>query len=158
MQAILKILVTRTSTISHQLSYHYHPFLSPFPPPPCPSTRQRVRYAQILPIVVADNPILSVVFNLLPRFTGDSTMQGVEGKVASNIEKFGNKNKHNISPMIIPLPPVSLNFSTASEYLNSSSSTDLNRLHHQHCNAVAPPPLLKPNPPLPKSETIAATV
>ena len=46
--------------------------------------QQRVRYAQILPIFVTDNPILGVTLRvtlcvtllLLPRFTVDSTMQG----------------------------------------------------------------------------------
>ena len=42
--------------------------------------QQRVRYAQILYIVVMDNPSLGVTLRLLPQFTGDSTMQGVEGK------------------------------------------------------------------------------
>ena len=45
-------------------------------------------YAQILPIVVTDDPILGVTLCLLPRFTGDSTMQGGEEKGASNIGNF----------------------------------------------------------------------
>ena len=36
--------------------------------------------AQIIIIVVAYNPILGVALCLLPRFTGDSTMQGGVGK------------------------------------------------------------------------------
>ena len=92
--------------------------------------QQRVRYAQILPIAVTENPILGVTLRLLPRFTGDSTMHGVEGKGAINIGKFCNKNKHNISPMIIPMPPVSLAFLITFESLNSSSSADPHRLHN----------------------------
>ena len=58
--------------------------------------------------------------------------------------------------MIIPLPPVSLTFSTASETLNSSSSVDPQCLHHWHSNDVAPSPPPRPNPPLQKSYAIAA--
>ena len=119
---------------------------------------QRFRYAQVLPIVVADNPILSVALQMLPRFTGDSTMQGGEGKGASKIGNFFNKNKNNISQMIIPLPPVSLNFSTASESLNLPPSADPNRLQHQHRNAISLSPQPQPKPPLPKSDTISAAV
>ena len=42
--------------------------------------KQRVGYAQIILIVVADNPILGVALLLLPLFEGDSTMQWGEGK------------------------------------------------------------------------------
>ena len=81
---------------------------------------------------MTDNPILCVTLRLLPQFTGDSTMQGGEGKGGGNqyIGNFRNKNKHNISPMIIPMPPVSLAFSTTSESLNLSPSANLHRLHH----------------------------
>ena len=41
---------------------------------------QRVGYAQIILIVVMDNPSLGIALRLLPRFAGDSTMQGGEGK------------------------------------------------------------------------------
>ena len=53
---------------------------------------QRVRYAQILPIVVTDNPILGVTLRvtlrLLPRFTVDSTMQRGEGKWGKQYRQF----------------------------------------------------------------------
>ena len=39
--------------------------------------QQRFWCAQILPVVITDNPILGVALRLLPRFTGDSTMQEV---------------------------------------------------------------------------------
>ena len=49
-------------------------------------------YAQILPIVVTDNPILGVTLRvtlrLLPRFTGDSTMQGGEGEGGKQYRQF----------------------------------------------------------------------
>ena len=48
--------------------------------------------------------------------------KGEKERGSSNIGKFRNKNKHNISPMLIPMSPVYLKFSTASEYLNSASS------------------------------------
>ena len=51
--------------------------------------------------------------------------------------------------MIILLPPVFLNFPTASESLNSSSSTFPNRLHRQYLKSVAAPH---------KSDTIAAVI
>ena len=50
--------------------------------------QQQVRYAQILPIVVTDNPILGVTLRLLPRFTGDLTMQGGEGKRGKQYRQF----------------------------------------------------------------------
>ena len=56
-----------------------------------------------------------------------------------NIGNFRNKNKHNISPTIIPLPPVSLTFSTASKSLNFSSSANPHHLHLYYRNSVAPP-------------------
>ena len=87
-------------------------------------------YAQILPIVVTDNPILGVTLRLLHRFMGDLTMLGGERKGGRQYRQFRNKNKHNISQMIIQMPPISLAFSTASECLNSSSSADPQRLHH----------------------------
>ena len=59
---------------------------------------------------------------------------------ASNTGNFSNKNKHNISPMIILLPPISLTFSTASESLNLSYPTVTHHLHFQHRNAIAGPP------------------
>ena len=76
----------------------------------------------------------------------------------SNIGNFCNKNKHNISPMIIPLPPITLTFSTTSESLNSSSSANPHRLRHWRRNAIAPSPLPQPKQPLPKSDTIATAV
>ena len=39
---------------------------------------KQVVYEQIIHIVVADNPILEVALLLIPRFAGDSTMQGGE--------------------------------------------------------------------------------
>ena len=77
---------------------------------------------------------------------------------AINIGNFRNKNKHNISPTIIPMPPVSLAFSTTSESINSSSSADPHRLKNKHSTflAVSPPP--QPKPPYPKSNTKAAAV
>ena len=56
--------------------------------------------------------------------------------------------------MIIPLPPVSLTFCTASISLNSSSSTVTHCLHFQHRNAVAAPPLTQPKTSLPRPVTI----
>ena len=54
--------------------------------------QQRVRYAQILPIVVTDNHILGITLRitlrLLPRFTVDSTMQGGEGKGGKQYRQF----------------------------------------------------------------------
>ena len=41
---------------------------------------QRVGYARIIIIVMADNLILGVALRLLPRFAGGPTMQGGEGK------------------------------------------------------------------------------
>ena len=85
--------------------------------------------------------------------------KGEKGRGARNIGNFRNNNKHNIPPIIITLPPVSLTFSTASESLSSSSSTIPHRLHHQICNFVAAtPPLPQRHLPLPKSDTIAAAV
>ena len=52
--------------------------------------------------------------------------------------------------MTIPVPPISLALSTASKYLNLSSSTVPHRLHHQHCNAVAEPPHAVTKAALPK--------
>ena len=60
--------------------------------------------------------------------------------------------------MIILMPPVSLIFSTAPEYLNFSSSIIPHRLHSQYRNAVAAPPLPQPNPTFPKYDTITAAV
>ena len=45
-------------------------------------------YDQILPIVVTNSPILCVSLRLLPRFTGDSTMQGGEGKGGNQYRQF----------------------------------------------------------------------
>ena len=84
--------------------------------------------------------------------------KGGKERGASKIGNFFNKNKNNISQMIIPLPPVSLNFSTASESLNSPPSADPNRLQHQHRNAISLSPQPQPKPPLPKSDTISAAV
>ena len=42
--------------------------------------KQQVGYAQIILIVMTDNPSLGVALLLLRRFAGDSTMQGGEGK------------------------------------------------------------------------------
>ena len=50
--------------------------------------QQRGKYTQILPIVVTDNPILGVTLLLLPRFKGDSTMQGGEGKGGKQYRQF----------------------------------------------------------------------
>ena len=54
--------------------------------------QQQVRYAQILPSVVTDNPILGVTLRvtlcLLHRFTVDSTMQGGEGKGGKQYRQF----------------------------------------------------------------------
>ena len=50
--------------------------------------QQQVRYAQILPIVVMENPILGVTLRLLRRFTGDSTVQGGEGKGGKQYRQF----------------------------------------------------------------------
>ena len=99
--------------------------------------QQRVGYAHILPIVVTDNR---------------------KERGASNIGIFRNKNKHNISPMIILMPLVYLAFSTTSESLNSPSSADTHRLHYYHRNAVAASTTPQPKPPHPKSDTIATTV
>ena len=49
---------------------------------------------------------------------------------ASNLGNFRNKNKHNISAMTIPLPPVYLTLSTTSDSLTSTSSTDTHYFHH----------------------------
>ena len=79
-------------------------------------------------------------------------------RVASNIGNFCNKNKQNISPIIILLPPVSLTFSIASESLNLYSSNVCHRLYRQHRNAVAVPHLPQKNPPLPKPDRTAAAI
>ena len=42
--------------------------------------QQLVVYDQIIIIFVAETPILGVALLLIPRFTGDSNMQGEEGK------------------------------------------------------------------------------
>ena len=42
--------------------------------------QQRVGYDQIILIAVTNNPNLGVALCLFPRFEGDSTMQGGEGK------------------------------------------------------------------------------
>ena len=60
--------------------------------------------------------------------------------------------------MIIPLPPVSLTFYTASESISLSSSTVPHHLHSQHRNAVAASPPPQQKLPLPKSDTIAAGI
>ena len=77
---------------------------------------------------------------------------------ASNIGNCRNKNKHNISPVFIPLPPVSLTFFTASESINLSSSTIPHCLHFYHCNSLAASPLPQKNPSLPQFDTIAAAI
>ena len=41
--------------------------------------QQQFGYPKIIHIVVTDNPILGVALRLLPRFTGESTIQGGEG-------------------------------------------------------------------------------
>ena len=66
--------------------------------------------------------------------------KGEKERGASNIGNFYNKNKHNISLIIIPLPTVSLNFSTGSESYNWSSSIVTHSLNCQHHNTVAAPP------------------
>ena len=103
-------------------------------------------------------PSLVLHFLCLLDFRVTQTRKGEKERGASNKGSFGNKNKHNISPMIILLMPVSLTLSTASKYLNSSSSTNLHLLHRYHCNTVAAPPLPQQKRPLPKSNTIAAAV
>ena len=60
--------------------------------------------------------------------------------------------------MIIPIPPVSLTLSAASEFLNSPSYAVPRRLYCQNHNAVAIPPLSQPKLHLPKSDTIDAAV
>ena len=90
------------------------------------------------------------------RFT--RPCNGEQERGDSNKGNFCNKNKHSISPIIIPMLPVSLTFYTASESLNSSSSAIPQLFRHQHCNAVAASPPPQRNPPLPKSNTIAAAV
>ena len=84
--------------------------------------------------------------------------KGEKERGASNIGNICNKNTHNIPPIIIPLPPVSLTFSTASEPLNSSYSIVPRRLHCQNRNIVAAPPLPQRKLPLPKSDTTASAV
>ena len=84
--------------------------------------------------------------------------KGEKERGACDIGFVFNKNKHNISLIIIPLPPVSITFSTASESLNLSSSTVTKYLHRQHHNAVAASLLPKRNPPLPESYSISAVV
>ena len=85
-------------------------------------------------------PSLASRFDWFLYLQVTQTCKGEKEGGTRNIGNFRNKNKHNISPMIIPLPPVSLTFSTASESLNWSSSTFPHHLHFQHRNAVAPPP------------------
>ena len=76
----------------------------------------------------------------------------------SNIGNFRNKNKHNILPMIIPMPPFSIAFSATSESFNLSSSSDPLRLHHYHHNTMVASPPPQPKPPHPKFDTKAAAV
>ena len=45
-------------------------------------------YAQILPIVQTENPILGVTLRLIPQFTGDSTMKGGEVKEGKQYRQF----------------------------------------------------------------------
>ena len=94
----------------------------------------------------------------LPDLQVTRPFKGGKERGASHIGNFRNNNKHNIPPIIIPLPPVSITFSTASESLNLSSSTVPHRLHHQNCNAVAVSPSPQIEPPLPKSDTISAAI
>ena len=79
-------------------------------------------------------------------------------KGADNIGNFCNNNKHNISPITIPLPIVSLALSTASEPLNSYYSANPHRLYCQHCNVVSASSPVATKSDLPKSDTIAAAV
>ena len=104
-------------------------------------------------------PDLEYHFDLLPRLRLTRPCKGEKERGASNIGKLRNKNKHNIPPIIILLPPVSLTFYTASEYISSSSSTVTHHLLHcQHCNAISASPPLQRKPPLPKFDRIAAAV
>ena len=121
---------------------------------------QRVVYDHIIIIFVADNTILGVALLLITRFAGYSTMHGGRRKGgAITPGNFSNKDKHNISPIIILLPPIFLTFSTASESLNSSPSTVPNRLNRQYCNTIAPPPPPAAKKSAPhKSDIIAAAI
>ena len=103
-------------------------------------------------------PALALRFTRFLNFCVTQPCKGEKERGASNIGNFRNKNKHNISLIIIPMPPVSITFSAASEYLNSSSSTVPHHLHSQHRNAVDTSAPLQWKPPLPKSEKITATV
>ena len=60
--------------------------------------------------------------------------------------------------MIIPLPPVSLAFSTASRNVNSFFSANTHSLPRQHLNAVTASRRPQPKPNLPKYNTTAAAV
>ena len=42
---------------------------------------------------MTDNPILGVTLRLLPRFTGDSTMQGGEGKEGKQHRQFSQQEQ-----------------------------------------------------------------
>ena len=103
-------------------------------------------------------PSLASRFDWFLYLQVTQTCKGEKEGGTRNIGNFRNKNKHNISPMIIPLPPVSVNFSTASESLNSSSCAYTHRLHRYHRNVVSSYPMPQPNPPLSTSDTIAAAV
>ena len=72
-----------------------------------------------------------LIFWVTPTYKRENEMG------ASNIGNFRNKNKHNISPMVILLPPVSLAFPSASEYLNSPSSTVSHSLYFQFRNPIS---------------------
>ena len=79
---------------------------------------------------MTDNPSLGVLFAYVLGLWVNQPCKEEKERGEINIGNFRNKNKHNISLMIIPLAPGSLTFSTSSESLNSSSSEKPHRLHH----------------------------
>ena len=85
-------------------------------------------------------PSLALRFTCFLDLWVTQPCKGEKENGASSTGNFCNKNKHNISPMITLLPPVSLTFSTVSEYLNSPLSADNHSLPHWHRKYLSAPP------------------
>ena len=91
--------------------------------------QQRVVYDQIILIVWQTILYWASHFSLFLNLRVTQPCKGEKERGTSNIGKCCNNNKHNILPIIIPLMPITLTFSTASKSLNSSFA-DPHRLRH----------------------------
>ena len=103
-------------------------------------------------------PYLASCFACFLNLQVTQPCKGEKERGEINIVNFRNKNKHNISPMIIHMPPVFIAFLTTSDSLNSPPSANPHRLHNSHRNSVAASSLPQPKPPHQKSDTKAAAI